>query len=478
MKSMASLQAKPIAPLVPLYKYQKEWIADEQRFKLAVKARQIGFTFGTTLRHVRKRIGAKGLTLWASASERQSKEAIEYAKLHAEAVQKKFDYDEIEFEDIDAKALQLTFHHNGARFIAVPANPNTMRGFSGDVVLDEFAFHKDPAKIWKSAMAIASRGYQVEVISTPNGQQAKYWELAKKAGVNPLGSMERTRWTAGVWSIHWIDIHTAVAQGCPIDIAAMREAADDEDTWLQEYCCVFLADAENYIPMELVIACESSEATLALPPNFVPVGDLFLGMDIGRKKDRTVIWLDEQLGDVAWTRAVIVMERTPFKAQYQMAASLMPMVRRACIDATGIGAQIGEDLKTEFGSKVEPVEFNIANKERMAGDTKTAFENRTCRIPEAAHIRRSINAVKRYTSPTGHFRFDAERTAAGHADEFWAKALAKAAASGAPAVVISSVPLGRDDYRAPRQTAFGDRNIDAEMPPIGGLATERRSRWS
>jgi hypothetical protein len=38
--------------------------------------------------------------------------------------------------------------------------------------------------------------------------------------------------------------------------------------------------------------------------------------------------------------------------------------------------------------------------------------------------------VKRYTSPTGHFRFDAERTDAGHADEFWALALMNAAASG------------------------------------------------
>jgi len=428
---MASPQVNSKQPLIPLYRYQQDWIADDTRFKLAVKGRQIGFTFGTTLRHVRKRIATKGLTLWASASERQSKEAVEYAKLHAEAVQRKFDYDEIEFGDIDAKALQLTFHHNGARLIAVPANPNTMRGFSGDVVLDEFAFHKDPGKIWKSAMAIASRGYQVEVISTPNGQSGKYWDLAKKSGVNPIGSMETNRWTAGIWSIHWVDIFTAIKQGCPIDAAAMREAADDEDTWLQEYCCVFLADAENYIPMELVIACEHSDATLEFPANFKPRGDLFLGMDIGRKKDRSVIWIDEKLGDVLWTRAVIVMERTPFKAQFQMADSFMPQIRRACIDATGIGAQIGEDLKMKWGeSKVEAVEFNIANKEKMAGATKTSFENRTCRIPSAAHVRRAINAVKRYTSPTGHFRFDADRTEAGHADEFWAKALANAAASG------------------------------------------------
>jgi phage FluMu gp28-like protein len=431
---MASVQANPIAePIVKLYPYQRDWIADEERFKLAVKGRQEGFTFGTTLRHVRKRIEKRGLTLWASASERQSKEAVEYAKLHAQAAEQTFDYDELDFPGIDAKALQLTFNHNGARIVAVPANADTMRGFSGDVVLDEFAFHKDPNKIWRAALAIASRGFQVEVISTPNGQQGKYWDLAKAAGVNPLGAMDKTRWKSGVWSIHWIDIYTAVKLGCPTDIDLMREAAGDEDTWLQEYCCVFLSDAENYIPMELVIANESADATIDLAPDFRAVGDLYLGMDIGRKKDRSVIWLDEKIGDVKWTRAVITMQRTPFREQYEAADSLMPLVRRAAIDATGIGAQIAEDLTRKHGAKVEAVEFNIANKEAMATNVKRELEERRSRIPSSPQLRRAFNAVKRYTSPTGHFRFDAERTDAGHADEFWAKALCSAAASG-PAI--------------------------------------------
>jgi phage FluMu gp28-like protein len=416
--------------MVKLYPYQRDWITDESRFKLSVKSRQTGFTFGTTLRHVRRRVEFAGKTVWASASKRQSQEAIEYAKLHAEAIERKFEYDEIDFEGTDDKALQLTFLHNGARLIALPANPDTMRGYSGDVVLDEFAFHKNPYKIWRAAMAIASRGFQVEVISTSNGQQGKYWDLCKGAGVNPVGGMERTRWKSGVWSIHWIDIYTAVQQGCPIDIDVMREAAGDEDTWLQEYCCVFLSDAENFIPMELVIANESDDATLELPKNLIGRRELYLGMDIGRKKDRTIIWLQEKVGDVLVTRAVIVLERTPFRAQFEMADSLIALgVRRGCIDATGIGAQIAEDLVAKWGSKIEAVEFNLQNKEAMATETKKNFENRRCRIPSAPFIRRSINAVKRYASPTGHFRFDAERTEAGHADEFWALALCTAAAS-------------------------------------------------
>ncbi len=431
---MASEHSQP-DPLVKLYSYQKAWVTDENRFKLMVKGRQIGLSFGTSFRHVRRRLSKRGTTVWVSGSQRQSREAIEYVKLHLRAMDQVFDYEEIEFPGVDEKIEAVRLKHNDARIVGLPANPDTMRGYSGDVVLDEYGFHRDPYKIWRAAMAIASRGFQVEVISTPNGQQGKYWDVCRGAGVPADGMVEQHRWINGVWSVHHYDIYEAVRQGCPIDIEAMKEAAGDDDTWMQEYCCIFLADAENYIPMELIVAAESELATLDLPPNFKRKGHLYLGADIGRKKDRTVIWLAEKLGDVFVTRAVVTLVRTPFRAQQEMIASMMSGVARACIDATGIGAQIGEDLQAKFGSKVEAVEFNLQNKESMATNMKDVFEQRRLRIPSAPPIRRALNALKRFSSPTGRFRFDAERTEQGHADEAWACALMLAAGTG-PAVTL------------------------------------------
>jgi phage FluMu gp28-like protein len=416
--------------LVKLYPYQKAWILDESRFKLSIKARQIGYTFGTTLRHVRRRLANPGLTVWISASQRQSREAIGYCKTHLSAMREAFDYEQVEFPDTDETAEMVTLHHNKARIMGMPANPKTVRGLSGDVVLDEFAFHQFVREIWKASMAIMSRGHSLEVISTPNAQQGKYWELAKSAGVNPIGGDERMQWKAGIWSVHWCDIFQAVKQGCPIDPVAMKSAADDDDTWLQEYCCVFLADAENFIPMELIIANESVDATLQAPANFVPRGDLYLGGDIGRKKDRSVFTIGEKLGDVKWVRHIERMDRQSFAAQEAFLNLWIPRCRRASLDSTGLGMQLAENMIAKHGSKVEAVDFNIANKEKMATGGKSEFEERRMRIPEAAFLRSSINAVKRYTSPTGHFRFDAERTEAGHADEFWSLALMNAAASG------------------------------------------------
>jgi phage FluMu gp28-like protein len=170
---------------VMLYPYQKRWITDETRFKLMVKGRQTGLSFGTSFRHVRKRVKTRGTTVWVSASQRQSKEAIEYVQLHSSAVKQIFDFEEVTFPGTDDKAEMVTFKHNGARIIGLPANPDTMRGFSGDVVLDEFAFHRDAKKIWKAALAIASRGFSVEVISRPMHKQANTGTSATIAAFRP-----------------------------------------------------------------------------------------------------------------------------------------------------------------------------------------------------------------------------------------------------------------------------------------------------
>ncbi|HEX7285700.1 MAG TPA: terminase family protein [Candidatus Angelobacter sp.] len=484
------------APLVALYSYQKRWISDDTRFKLMIKGRQTGLTFATTLRHVRRRLARKGTTLWISASERQSKEACEYSKLHLSALREVFTEEEIEFPPTTEKAIQITFKHNGARMIFMPANPDTVRGFSGDVVLDEFAFHRDAVKIWRGAMAIISRGHSLEVISTPNGQAGKYWELCRAAGVNPLGGEPlpqrtqrdrekdgRTHWTKSIWSVHWLDIYTAVKEGCPVNVAALREAAGDEDTWLQEYCCVFLADAQNYIPMELVIACESSEAQMDCAVEDL-ADSVYCGVDIGRRKDRTVSIALHKLGDIFWMRRMDVMERTPFAAQFSAIDPVVARAQRACVDATGIGAQIAEDLRTKHGAKVEEVMFNLENKEKMATLTKTLFEERRVRIPSSPVLRRSINAVKRYTSPTGHFRFDAASTEAGHADEFWALALALAAGASAKPAAMGSVDVS-DAYHARMEDrgvlarAMHESPFSAAQPepqPVMARA-ERRTRW-
>jgi phage FluMu gp28-like protein len=99
--------------------------------------------------------------------------------------------------------------------------------------------------------------------------------------------------------------------------------------------------------------------------------------------------------------------------------------RRVAVDATGLGMQMAEDLEREFGPMVEGITFTAAAKEALANETKRSFEDKLTRIFIDDKLREDLHRVKRVVTSTGNFRFDAERTEDGHADRFWALALAE-----------------------------------------------------
>ena len=160
-------------------------------------------------------------------------------------------------------------------------------------------------------------------------------------------------------------------------------------------------------------------------------GPLYLGVDIGRDHDLTVIWVIEKLGDVAFTRAVLCLERQTFDAQESVLYDLLvlPNVRRCCIDQSGLGRQFAERAAQRFGRyKVEGIQFTSAVKEDLAYTTRTAFEKKTVRIPADKFIRADLRSMRKEATASGNIRFTGERTANGHADRFWALALALHAA--------------------------------------------------
>jgi len=77
--------------------------------------------------------------------------------------------------------------------------------------------------------------------------------------------------------------------------------------------------------------------------------------------------------------------------------------------------------------------FTAAVKEDLAYRTRRRMENGLTLLPDSREIRRAFSAVKKFVTVSGNVRFDAERSEAGHSDEFWAKALADYAADSRPA---------------------------------------------
>lgn len=431
------------APAVPLYGYQKRWLLDRSRFKLGMFGRQTGKTFTTTLEITDTCFEAAVKSQrerWVilSRGERQAREAMnEGVKMHCKAYNLAFEEAEYDWEGESGthKALEVTLPH-GSKITALPANPDTARGFSANVFLDEFAFHKDSQQIWRALFPVISKGWNLRVTSTPNGKGNKFYELA----TGPADD---------VWSRHVVDIYQAVADGLPRNIDELRSGLADEDSWAQEFELKWLDEASAWLSYDLISSCEDERAG---DPEGYQGGPCFVGRDIGRREDLHVVWVWEQIGDVLWERERIEQKRATFAEMDEAFDDVMTRYRvaRACIDQTGMGEKVTEDAQSRYGSRVEGVLFTGPNKLIMATRGKERFEDRTVRISQGDQkLRADLHKLRKVTSATGAPRFVAERDD-DHADRTWAAFLG-----------IHAADEGRVEYGyrpVPRATSLASRN--------------------
>lgn len=424
-----------IASALQLYQYQLAWLNDKSRFKVGMFARQTGKTFTTTLEIVLDCLEAEAQgkkTRWVilSRGERQAKEAMnEGIKVHLRAAGIACEVMEIPF-NAEINMLEVTLP-NGSKITALPANPDTARGFAANVFLDEFAFHKDSREIWKALYPVISAGYKLRVTSTGNGKGNKFYELM-------------TDLKNEVWSRHTCDIYQAVADGLPRNIEELKAGLNDADAWAQEFELKWLDAASSWLSYDLI---DGVEHDLAGIPELYTGGASFLGVDIGIRNDLYVIVAKELVGDVLWTRETLTQKRGTFAEQDALLDYAMNKynVIRCAMDQTGMGEKPVEDAKRRYGSsRVEGVIFTMQSKFYLATVLKDAFEDRKTRIPRGDRILRDdLHKIKKVTSSTGAPRFIAERDGDGHADRFWAHALAVSAAKEAnllPILAKSGTP--------------------------------------
>ena len=410
------------APTGLLLPYQRRWVQDRSRFKIGLMSRQSGKSFSTTLEAVDDSLERPTTWIYLSRGERQALELAQTVQKHLAAYRQAAESVEDWFRgEGGERYAQLNINlPNGSRHIFLPANPDTARGYSGNVLLDEFAFHQDGRAIWQALYPIITRraDYKLRVISTPNGLSNKFAELWHGQGGGP-----------SIWSRHRVDIYDAVAGGLPVNPDELRTGLQDDEAWAQEYELQFLDEATAFLSYELIGSAESERATLLYDlRDLIRGSERYLGVDIGRRRDLTVLWLLERLGDVYWTRVLERMQGVRFRDQAAALDLHIPHVTRACIDATGLGMQLAEEAQERHGSRVEPVTFTGAVKNDLATTFRRAFEDRIIRIPRDDRLRNALHKVKKVTTSAGNARYDADSEADGHADEFWAGGLAMHAA--------------------------------------------------
>lgn len=452
-----------------LYPLQRKFVDDRSQYKIAVTTRQWGKSMTTSGEAVHDALTDPG-TKWVcmSAGERQSVEWLSKCKEWLAAY--KMGIEEVA-EDRGGLAEGLLRSSeiilaNGSKIIAIPANPSTARGYSANVILDEFAYHEDPDAIWAAmfpsttnklagtfldrwrAMVAGEstdirRELKLRVVSTFNGRGNKFFNLWDKAAENG-------------YSAHRVTIHDAIADGMPLDAVKLKAALDDADIWAQEYECVPMDSSAVLLPYDLIATCEAPEATSEIEPAFwaeTRSPSLYMGVDFARKRHLSVAWTAEKTGELRTTREVLEMRDMSTPDQFRLLAPRIEKCRKVSVDYTGPGIGLGDMLVEKFGEwdpkahrygKIELVNFSATTKVMLFAGLRPAFERKHILVPIRREIREDLHGICRAVSANGQITYRAAQTDDGHSDRGTALALMLHASDGKVAPVAYE-PIKRPD---------------------------------
>lgn len=414
--------------------YQERWIRDKSQRKLAQKGRQEGFTWTEAHDDVLDAAVSDGSGMnvhFSGYNEGSAKayiqDCLEWSQVYQLGARDMGE--EIFDRDTGATARSIEFT-SGFRCFGMTSAPNAYRGKRGKSVLDELAFHKDPEAMYAAAMPATTWGFPLVIMSTHNGVDNLFYRLAN--------DLEKP------FSRHKVTLVDAVNDGLAdkiaqrhLTVAERQKFIDDikalcesDEMFMQEYMCVAQGGSEAWITWEMITRMQDDAA--GRPENYSG-GPCYVGMDIARRRDLSVIWVNERVAASRWTREIVRMQNASFADQE---AELDRVVdeyspRRICMDQTGMGEQMVERAKKRFGERmIGGVLMTAKAKLDLATAVKRAAQDATLRIPNDQPLAKALRAVKQIPTASDTPRFDATRSAHGHADEFWAAALALHAEDG------------------------------------------------
>jgi phage FluMu gp28-like protein len=423
---------------VRLEAYQRAFLANRSRFRWVTKSRQVGFSFLIALEALaRCHLRDGHTTIAVSYALEESKERILTARQAYEelplAYRKRLITDtktELAFESNAA-------HKRVSRFVSTPSK--APRGRRGDLVIDELAHLLNDREVYRGSTALILRtNGQLTGCSTPLGRRGIFWEIAtEELRKYPHHSKQVVPW----WLCRFFctDVRRAARDapdmtteervirfGTP-GIVEQFDSLPLED-FQQEFEVRFVDESYSYFSYDLLLPCTSESLILASEFAAVPapVGRLVGGFDVGRTRDHSELALFEECEGRFTCRLLRSYAQTPFaeqEAELRQLLNDLPIARLS-IDKNGIGMNLAENLGRDFPQVVGEV-FTNESKERWATDFKILLQRRDVVLPRLRDVVAQIHSIKKHVTAAGKVTFDAERTArGGHADKFWAIALA------------------------------------------------------
>jgi phage FluMu gp28-like protein len=423
------------------YPCQRAWVFEPARRAICCSSRQYGKSHGTAAAGVAWGAFHGELTTIISKGEVESVEVLDKVVKHATVLERLGS----RMAKLKSRSATHVRFASGGRVLAAPSTGG--RGFTGNLFLDELAYHEHAEQTWDAALPVTLRsGHRVRIASTPNG----------------VGNLFHGLWTDPAqhsgFARHEIPLLTAIGEGLDVDLEhCWALAKGDRRLFDQIFNCSFIDGEQQYIPTDYVTRAANGEL-------YCLGGENFAGLDIGREHDLTALVVVNWDGVIARVVAIRTAKRTDHDALLALAGHAVKhhRVRRLCVDQTGIGAFPVEEMQRAWGrQRVEGVTFGLGSKEEMATTLHGAFAGEWLRIPRddteivdvdqgnARGLIEDVCSLRRIVTTAGNIRYDAARGADGHADRAWALALALHAITNRPAT---------------RHVRFGGAEQDAEQP--------------
>lgn len=402
--------------------------------------------------------------IFSSADYDVALEFIGYCRMFAEV------FNELAGEklvDTSTWTRDTAYFPNGARIIAKSSNPKGFRGFRGDVTLDEIAWHEQAEECYKAAQPclVWDADAEMHLVSSHSSQEHFFYRLCREIESGKRGKK---------WMLNRVTIEDAVRDGFALKVPGqhqqwlslkgpeyvgkaflndLRAGCASEADYQQEYMC------QPNTAAALFKSHEYDACAIWHVPDFLSVdtayGDLFVGIDVGRTNDLTVVWVLERgyvgkkanpnlldhLRDVYRTVAVVAMKNTDFPKQLARIRELLAnqTVSKMLVDMGSVGRGLAEDLVREFGEQIcEPYAVTATRKGQALEKARQFVQQRRISLPPDDACKASFLAVHKAVTEKGNVTYDG-RTSNDHCDFPMACGLALEATGAATAVTMNQI---------------------------------------
>jgi len=337
---------------------------------------------------------------------------------------------------------------NGSMIQALPCNPETVRGFTLDIVyMDEANWISHDEELYDAILfTLATTGGKFICSSTPGSTDSLFWKIFNKPAFSRFAkhhvTYERALQPNGPMKRKWLEDKRKEYEGDPWRWKRELEAewAEDESVWL---------------PLSLITKCIDSKLEL-WSEDSIRHGRFFAGLDLGKEQDYSALAVVEKLENKYLLRHVKVW---PLQTKYATVIGYVKTLadrwqdfEKIRVDISGAGNYVVEDMQNGGIENVEGVTFTAQRKQEMASLLKQRMLNGEYTFPFAEiqisptkklSYQAELNVERFELRKDGTYRFSHPENQ--HDDLWWATALALyATVEMQPEPFLSVIPRRAD----------------------------------